>query len=102
MSGTDAAVLADDELLRTVLPAIRADYKAAETYRHHPGPPLACPLLVVNGDRDPEVTAEEAEAWTDHTSAGCTFHWFLGGHFYLNDHAPEVIALIRDEVLNRL
>ncbi|GHE64551.1 thioesterase [Streptomyces spiralis] len=102
MSGTDAAVLADDELLRTVLPAIRADYKAAETYRHHPGPPLACPLVVLNGDRDPEVTAEEAEAWTDHTSADCTFHWFPGGHFYLNDHAPEVIALIRDEVLNRL
>ncbi|MER6976466.1 thioesterase II family protein [Streptomyces carpinensis] len=102
MSGTDAAVLADDELLRTVLPAIRADYKAAETYRYRPGPPLGCPVVVVNGDHDPEVTDQEAQGWADHTSAGCAFHWFTGGHFYLNDHAPEVIALIREQIRTRL
>ncbi|MQY15480.1 Thioesterase PikA5 [Streptomyces sp. RB5] len=99
MSGTDAVVLGDDELLRSVLPAIRADYRAAETYRYRPGPPLGCPLVVLNGDEDPEVTAGEARGWTDHTAAECVFHWFSGGHFYLNDHAPEVIALIRERVL---
>lgn len=95
MSGTDPAVLADEELLRSVLPAIRADYKAAETYRYTPGPPLTCPIEVLNGTEDPEVTDAEARAWTTHTKAACTFHTFPGGHFYLTDHAPKVINLIR-------
>ncbi|MGW2655042.1 thioesterase II family protein [Streptomyces sp. NPDC001478] len=95
MSGTDPAVLADEELLRSVLPAIRADYRAAETYRYHPGPPLTCPIDVLNGTEDPEVTEDEAAAWTTHTTAATTFHSYEGGHFYLNDHAPAVIAHIR-------
>ncbi|MEU7068361.1 thioesterase II family protein [Streptomyces sp. NPDC053429] len=95
MSGTDPAVLADDELLRAVLPAIRGDYKAAETYRYRPGPLLDCPVVVLNGDGDPEVTALEAEGWTDHTRGPVSFHWFTGGHFYLNEHAAEVIGLVR-------
>ncbi|MFF3216101.1 thioesterase II family protein [Streptomyces sp. NPDC002886] len=100
MGGTGAAVLADDEVLRMALPAIRADYKAAETYRYQPGPQLACPVVVLNGESDPEVTAHEADGWQDHTAAGVTFHWYPGGHFYLNDHAAEVISLIRNRVLS--
>ncbi|MFI6150877.1 thioesterase II family protein [Streptomyces sp. NPDC051109] len=100
MGGTDAAVLADDEVLRMALPAIRADYKAAETYRYRPGPQLECPVIVLNGESDPEVTAHEAEGWRDHTAADVAFHWYAGGHFYLNDHASEVISLIRDRVLS--
>ncbi|MFJ8810861.1 thioesterase II family protein [Streptomyces sp. NPDC102490] len=100
MGGTDTAVLADDEVLRMALPAIRADYKAAETYRFRPGPPLSCPVLVLNGRTDPEVTAEEADGWREHTSAEAEFTWFTGGHFYLNEQAPKVISLIRERVLS--
>ncbi|MDX3538892.1 alpha/beta fold hydrolase [Streptomyces sp. MB09-01] len=95
MNGTDPAVLADDELLRSVLPAIRGDYKAAETYRYRPGPALTSPVTVLTGDSDPEVTAEEAAAWADHTVGPFALHRFPGGHFYLNEHVAEVIALIR-------
>ncbi|MEV5655550.1 alpha/beta fold hydrolase [Streptomyces sp. NPDC052291] len=98
MSGTDPAVLADDELLRSILPAIRADYKAAETYRYEPSAPLTCPIEVLNGTEDPEVTAEEATAWTTHTTSTTTFHTYKGGHFYLNDHAPAVINRIRERL----
>ncbi|TXR96383.1 thioesterase [Streptomyces sp. col6] len=98
MSGTDPAVLADEELLRSILPAIRADYKAAETYRYQPSTPLTCPIEVLNGTEDPEVTTTEATAWTTHTTAPCTFHTYQGGHFYLNDHAPAVINLIRERL----
>ncbi|THA71794.1 thioesterase [Streptomyces sp. A0958] len=98
MSGTDPAVLADEELLRSILPAIRADYRAAETYRYQAGPPLTCPIEVLNGTEDPEVTETEAAAWTTHTTAACTFHSYPGGHFYLNDHAMQVIELVRERI----
>ncbi|KOU18772.1 thioesterase II family protein [Streptomyces sp. WM6368] len=98
LSGTDPAVLADDELLRSVLPAIRGDYKAAETYRYRPGPALACPITVLTGDIDPAVTAEEAAGWADHTGGPFALHRFAGGHFYLNQHGSEVIDLIRQQL----
>ncbi|MFJ2746597.1 thioesterase II family protein [Streptomyces sp. NPDC087297] len=98
LSGTDPAVLADDELLRSVLPAIRGDYKAAETYRYRPGPALACPITVLTGDIDPAVTAEEAAGWADHTDGPFALHRFTGGHFYLNQHSSEVIDLIRQQL----
>ncbi|MFJ7591014.1 thioesterase II family protein [Streptomyces sp. NPDC097617] len=98
LSGTDPAVLADDELLRSVLPAIRGDYKAAETYRYRPGPALTCPITVLTGDIDPAVTAEEAAGWADHTDGPFALHRFAGGHFYLNRHSAEVIDLIRQQL----
>jgi surfactin synthase thioesterase subunit len=94
MSGTDQQVLDDDELIQMILPAVRSDYKAAETYRYRPGPPLSCPITVLTGDNDPEVTVDEARAWSAHTSAGYAMKVFQGGHFYLNDHAPAVIEEI--------
>jgi pyochelin biosynthetic protein PchC len=95
LSGTDAQVLGDDEIMRMILPAIRADYRAAETYRCPPGPPLACPVTVLTGDADPHVTDEEARAWQQHTTGPFDLKVFAGGHFYLNSHAAAVISLIR-------
>ncbi|MFF9869951.1 thioesterase II family protein [Streptomyces sp. NPDC013953] len=101
LRGTRPEVLADDALLRRLLPAFRGDYQAAETYRKSPGAPLLrCPVTVLTGTADPEVTRAEADAWADHTAGGFTLHEFPGGHFYLNEHALSVIARIR-EALDR-
>ncbi|WP_405162782.1 alpha/beta fold hydrolase [Nocardia sp. NBC_01499] len=95
MSGTDARVLGDEEMLRMILPTIRGDYKAAETYRMRPGPPLACPISVLTGDEDPEVTLDEAQAWEGHTSGGFELTVFPGGHFFLTDHVAAVLEQIK-------
>lgn len=90
LSGTDPKLLADRELLETVLPALRSDYRAAETYRYRQGPPLRSPVLVLTGDEDPEVTPEEAKSWAEHTTGAFEVQVYSGGHFYLTDHAAEV------------
>ncbi|WP_329572853.1 thioesterase II family protein [Kitasatospora sp. NBC_01266] len=95
LSGTDTQVLGDPEILRMILPAIRADYRAAETYRYTPGPRLSCPLFALTGDQDAQVTVEEAQAWENHTSGPFDLRVFPGGHFYLNDQAAGVMAAIR-------
>ncbi|MFJ3792512.1 thioesterase II family protein [Kitasatospora sp. NPDC090091] len=100
LSGTSPQLLEDDELMRSLLPAIRADYKAAETYRRQPAAPLLrCPVITLTGDIDPEVTRAEAEAWESHTTGAFALHEYAGGHFYLNDHAPAVIARIREALV---
>lgn len=98
LDGTDSGMLMDDELLRMILPALRSDYEAIETYRHHPRPPLAAPIVVLTGDDDPQVTAEEARAWSAHTSIDFSLHTFKGGHFYLTRHQSEVLDIIRRTV----
>ncbi|MET9854942.1 alpha/beta fold hydrolase [Streptomyces sp. NPDC006450] len=90
LSGTDPVLLADPELLATVLPALRSDYRAAETYRYQEGPPLASPILVLTGDEDPEVDLEEAKSWAEHTTGAFEVQVYSGGHFYLTDHAAAV------------
>ncbi|MFE9581235.1 thioesterase II family protein [Nocardia sp. NPDC006044] len=94
MSGTDSRVLGDEEMLRMILPAFRGDYKAVETYRMRQAPPLSCPITVLTGTDDPEVTLDEARAWSEHTTGRFDLRLFTGGHFFLTDHLDEVLALL--------
>ncbi|GGU76152.1 oleoyl-ACP hydrolase [Streptomyces albospinus] len=95
LNGTDEAVFDDEELLRMVLPAIRADYTAVDTYRPREGPRLSCPVSVLVGDSDPGTTLEEADAWREHTTGPCELTVFPGGgHFYLNSRTEQVTKIV--------
>lgn len=96
LEGTDARVLDNEDLLRMILPAVRSDYRAVETYRHRQGPPLTCPVTVLTGDHDPQVSLHEARGWKAHTAGSFRMRVFAGGHFYLNAHARDVIQEITD------
>lgn len=98
IGGTDPRVLAHPELLRVVLPVLRNDYKAAETYHHRPGPDVECPVLALFGDSDPRVTEDEVRRWAAHTSGFFELKSFAGGHFYLNDHLEEVAGLLNERL----
>ncbi|HEV7650980.1 MAG TPA: alpha/beta fold hydrolase [Actinophytocola sp.] len=98
LGGTESALLADPDVLQMVLPALRGDYVAAETYAYRPGPRLSCPVHVLVSDADPKVTIEEAQAWREHTDGDFSLDVFPGGHFYLNDHVPEILDRIRRHV----
>ncbi|MDI5965480.1 alpha/beta fold hydrolase [Streptomyces sp. SL13] len=102
LSGTNSQIMGDEELLRMVLPAIRADYRAAETYEYDPGPKLRCPIVSLVGDDDPKVTMDEARAWGEHTESSFDFQVFPGGHFYLASHQSEIVNAISDHVLTQL
>ncbi|MGA5130202.1 thioesterase II family protein [Streptomyces olivoreticuli] len=94
LSGTDARVLGNEEILRMVLPAIRSDYTAIETYRSEPGASLRAPITVFTGDDDPRTSLEEAEAWRAHTASDFDIHVFPGGHFFLANHSQKIIEIV--------
>ncbi|WP_308013140.1 thioesterase II family protein [Streptomyces griseocarneus] len=98
LSGTDSGLLKDEEVLRMVLPAIRSDYRAAETYVYEPGEPLRCPVVAMTGDADPKVTLDEVAAWERHTEGPFELKVYPGGHFYLADHQQAVT----EEIAGRL
>lgn len=85
------------EIAEMVLPAVRSDYQAVETYRYQPsdGPDLRVPVSVFVSRDDPSVTVEQAHQWQAHTSGGFDVSVFPGRHFYLDVHTQEVAAAIR-------
>lgn len=86
LNGTDADLLSDPEIREMILPVIRADYRAIETYRFDGGPPLSIPIHGYIGDADPRVTVDDVRAWEAHTAAAFELKVFAGGgHFYLAD-----------------
>jgi len=98
LAGTDAAVLGDEEILRMVLPAIRSDYTAIETYRCDAQETVAAPITALTGDSDPKTTLDEAEDWRRHTTGAFDLKVFPGGHFFLSSQAPAVLAVLRDHL----
>ncbi|AGL19210.1 thioesterase II family protein [Actinoplanes sp. N902-109] len=95
LSGTDASVLSDPETLRLILPAVRGDYRAVETYRHQPGRVVHSPVTALTGTDDPMVTVEEVTAWERHTDGPADIRSMPGGHFFVADHFDEIAALLR-------
>ncbi|GAA1594627.1 thioesterase II family protein [Actinoplanes couchii] len=95
LGGTDAALLSNPEVLAMILPALRSDYQAIETYRWVPGGPPPCPITVLTGDRDPRTTIEEARDWERHSREPFDVRIFPGGHFYLAEQAPAVLQVIK-------
>ncbi|QOV33126.1 thioesterase [Streptomyces ferrugineus] len=83
LSGKASSLLDDAGIRNMILPTLRADYTAIETYRHSPGAELACPVTAFVGDVDPRVQMDHAHAWSRHTTAAFDLKVFPGGHFYL-------------------
>lgn len=82
--GTPDAVLQNKELMSLVLPAIKADFTAYETYTYSAEAPLDCPIIAMGGAQDASVSPRELAAWGEQTSAGLATRLFPGGHFFIH------------------
>jgi surfactin synthase thioesterase subunit len=82
--GIPKEILAEEDLLMLLLPALRADVEALETFSHANGAKLTCPITAYGGDSDPTVSRLDLEAWNNETISSCRIRMFVGDHFYLN------------------
>lgn len=101
LSGTDPGVLADEEILRMVLPAMRADFKAIETYRYRPdGSQPAARLSAERAHRRvrPARQPGTGQGVAEFTSGPFTFRSFPGGHFFLTPQQDAVTAAIAQDM----
>jgi medium-chain acyl-[acyl-carrier-protein] hydrolase len=94
LRGTPAAVLDNDELMQMVLPTLRADFTAHETYVLADGPPLDCPILAIGGADDDLAPPADLDAWREHTTARFETHILPGDHFFLQTHRPALLQLL--------
>ena len=95
LGGIDEHWLDDANLLATILPPLRADYRLIETHPRSAQTLGDVPVTAFTGDRDPHTTRAEAEAWREVTTGPFTLRVLAGGHFYLDDHLPAVTQAVR-------
>ncbi|WP_433454009.1 thioesterase II family protein [Streptomyces sp. CA-142005] len=94
LDGTGASMLDDPDVRAMILPPLRADYQALETYRYRPSRRLAVPVTAVVGDSDPRTPVDDAGKWGEVTAGDFDLHVLPGGHFYLVDQWPTLTELL--------
>ncbi|WP_341720703.1 alpha/beta fold hydrolase [Micromonospora sp. FIMYZ51] len=92
--GTHPMFLEDEELRAELLRIMHADYRAIDTYRWTPQPPVECPITALTGDNDPQAPVPAVAGWSAHTAAAFDLQIFEGGHFYLDKHRQRVADLL--------
>ena len=92
------ALLDDADMLRRVLPLLRADLALAETYLFRPEPPLPCPIRVYAGLADPVLAGASVDGWRQQTCASFSARWFPGAHFFLREQRESLLADIRQHL----
>jgi surfactin synthase thioesterase subunit len=94
--GTPPHLLANDELMRLALPALRADLALGQSYVDDHGRRLGTAILALGGRRDPSVSSDQLCSWQHRTNAWLGQALSEGGHFfYLQDSALISAALHR-------
>ena len=91
--GVPSELLNEPELLALLIPALRADLAALETFRPSNGDRLPCPISAYGGTQDPAVSRSDLEAWRDQTTGSFRVRVFPGDHFYLD---TQRVALLTD------
>lgn len=94
MGGTPHEILENQEMLELVLPVLRKDFQAYETYTYTPEPPLACPITAFGGSRDTFVTADDIQQWSVQTKSLFARKMFDGDHFFIHEHFTPIADTI--------
>jgi medium-chain acyl-[acyl-carrier-protein] hydrolase len=101
LGGTPPEVLAEPELVRALLPTLRADLVALTTATARPVTPLDVPIRAFAGTEDVVAPWDSMAAWRAETSARFRLDLIPGGHFFDPAGECRVIGAIGDDLGGR-
>lgn len=96
MGGTLFDPAGELQLTRSLLPALRADFKMFETYRYAAEPAFDFPVTALGGSEDKLVRTGDLVAWHSQTSAAFNLRLLPGGHFFLRSATERVVRTVLD------
>ncbi|MFC9684235.1 thioesterase II family protein [Streptomyces sp. NPDC056948] len=85
---------AQPDLIKDLLPVLRADFAAVSSYRHSEEAPLECPLHIFGGTSDRFVRPAELERWRDYAQREFSLHMMRGGHFHIHQNAAGILNIL--------
>jgi len=102
LNGTPASVLEDDDMMRLLIPLLRADFAVYETYLSLPEAPLDLPISAYGGLRDTRAPREALEAWRVQTTKRFSLRMYDGDHFFLHTKRSVLLQSIHQDLLATL
>ncbi|WP_086558589.1 thioesterase II family protein [Streptomyces africanus] len=96
--GTPPEVLDNGELMRALLPMLRADFELCDTYRYRDEPPLPMPVSVFGGDQDVRVSRSDLDMWRSQAGGKFRLVMLPGSHFFLHSSQDLLLAELSREL----
>lgn len=96
--GTPAEVLRNDELMRALLPTLRADFELCDTYEYQEQAPLQLPMHIFGGHHDVRVAREDLQEWSHLTQGPFDLTMLPGSHFFIHGSQDLLTAAINDRL----
>lgn len=92
--GIPAGVLESAELLRMVLPILRADFSMIETLKLDDAILVDSPIAAFCGAQDPAAPKSDMLGWCEHTRGAFSLTELQGGHFFVKSAQEELVRLV--------
>jgi medium-chain acyl-[acyl-carrier-protein] hydrolase len=104
LNGTPEEVLQHAELMKLLIPVLRADFSVNETYVYTQEEPFDIGISCFGGLGDKEVSRDDCAAWKDQTRGRFRLRMLPGDHFFVHsakDMILESVARDLAEVLSQ-
>ena len=89
-----AIIWQDVELMKLVVPILRADMTALETYVYEEQDPLDCPICAFGGKFDSTAEERDLEAWRLQTTRAFELKIVDGDHFFIRNNPRSIFSSI--------
>jgi medium-chain acyl-[acyl-carrier-protein] hydrolase len=99
-NGIPQPILEDRDLLRLMLPMLRADVRILETYKFEPRDLLSAPVSAFGGSADRTVSRDSLELWRDVTRGGFVLRMVSGDHFFLQTAKQDLLGTVAADLFD--
>ncbi|MFF4214142.1 thioesterase II family protein [Streptomyces sp. NPDC001796] len=96
--GTPRQVLENGELMRALLPMLRADLEVCDTYQYRDERPLTMPVSVFGGHQDVRVSRGDLDLWRTQAEGPFRLVMLPGSHFFLHSSQDLLLAELSREL----
>lgn len=86
------------QMLETMLPTLRADFKMHDEYEFTPGQLLSCPITACSGIEDKDHPPAAVQSWQDMTETTFSAEFFPGGAMYLFNNRPTFLHWLSEQL----
>ncbi|MEC3957781.1 alpha/beta fold hydrolase [Nocardia sp. CDC153] len=100
--GTPQSVLDNDDIMRALLPILRADIEVCDTYEYTAEAPLSIPMSVFGGQQDVRVGRTDLELWKVQAGNDFGLTMLPGPHFFIQVSQDLLLAHLTNELRSTL
>ena len=95
LGGTPGDFFKLRDLVKAFLPILRSDYRLIELHKLRlPEHTSDADIVFFHSDGDVLVSKPALDEWRRYTRGSLTVHEFHGGHFFINENAAEMCAIM--------